>query len=79
MSKNRSTWKYPKQLVVTVSTEVDETVARIADEQGLRKTEVVRVLLHDALRRAGYHVATKDKREPRLADLRADVSGEVTA
>lgn len=77
MARSNDGPRYPKQVVLTVSTEVDDTLTRIAEEQGLYRTEVARALIGDGLRRLGYHVATSDKRAPRVTDFKADANAEV--
>lgn len=62
--------KYPVQVMLLVSTEVGDLVARLAEEQELHKTEVLRSFLHAGIRKAGYgDVLTIDKREVPLTDL----------
>jgi hypothetical protein len=62
--------KYPTQIVLMVSTEVGDLIARIAEEQDLHKTEVSRSFLHAGIRKAGYgDVLTIDKREVPLDQL----------
>lgn len=65
-----SNGKYPIQLVLMVSTEVGNLIEEVAEEQDLRKTEVLRTFLHAGIRKAGYgDVLTVDKREVELEKL----------
>jgi hypothetical protein len=62
--------RYPVQIVLMVSPEVGDLIARIAEEQDLHKTEVTRSFLHAGIRKAGYgDVLTINKREVPLEQL----------
>ena len=53
--------RYPAQIVLLVSTEVNAAISTLAGEQGLSKAEVARSLLHAGLRAAGVtDISTTD-------------------
>lgn len=67
------TAKYPKQLVLMVSTEVYDLIEHLSTHENLRKTEVLRTLLHAGIRKAGYgDVLLADKSEVALESVKAE-------
>lgn len=63
--------RYTKQLVLLISTPVEDVIEAAAKEQQLSKAAVARAFLYAGIKAAGYDVATTD--EPfNLPAVRAD-------
>lgn len=61
MASQTAKARYPKQIVLMVSNEVEAVINVAAREQGLSKAEVCRAFLHAGIKAAGYNdVKTSD-------------------
>lgn len=67
MASKTAKAKYPKQIVLLVSTEAEAVVNIAAREQELSKAEVARSFLYAGMRAAGYDLSTTDAAAPPAA------------